>query len=170
MFYDTSCFPFAERLEDKWADVLAEFQKLKTGTFPYPETDLYLGEWDVFPFVFFGEIFIDNCKACPTTWELLRQIPGMKTASFSILRSSTEISPHTGFTKKVIRCHLALEVPDHCAIIVGDEPRLWEKGKCLFFDDTVEHSAYNRSTKDRIVLLLDVDRNETSFTLGSEND
>jgi aspartyl/asparaginyl beta-hydroxylase (cupin superfamily) len=161
MFYDTSYFSFVKKLEDKWKDIFTEYQSLKTGIFPYEQTDLYQGEWDVFPFVFFGKIFLDNCKMCPVTWDLLCQIPGITTASFSILRSSTEISPHTGFTKKVIRCHLALEVPNQCAIIVGNESRLWKKGKCLFFDDTVEHSAYNRSAQDRVVLLLDIDRNET---------
>ena len=165
MFYDTSCFSFTKKLEDKWALVLAEFNNLKSRTFPYPETDLYLGEWDVLPFVFFGEIFVDNCKKCPHTWDLLGEIPGLTTASFSILGPSTEIVPHTGFTKKVIRCHLALEVPHGCAIIVGDVPKRWEEGKCLVFDDTTEHYAYNKSEKDRVVLIIDVDREKYEKSL-----
>ena len=165
MFYDTSCFPFAKKLEDKWSLVLAEFNNLKSRTIPYPETDLYMGEWDVLPFVFFGEIFIDNCKKCPHTWDLLGEIPGLRTASYSILGPSTEITPHTGFTKKVIRCHLALEVPHGCAIIVGDVPKRWEEGKCLVFDDTTEHYAYNKSDKDRVVLIIDVDREKYEESL-----
>jgi len=165
MFYDTSCFPFTEKLEDKWKEVLAEYQLLKSGTIPYPETDLYRGEWDVLPFVFFGEIFIDNCKKCPNTWALLGEIPGLRTASFSILRQETEIAPHTGFTKKVVRCHLALEVPNSCAIIVGDVPKRWEEGKSLVFDDTVEHYAYNKSLKDRVVLIIDVDKEKYEESL-----
>jgi len=165
MFYDTSCFPFTKKLEDKWSLVLAEFTNLKSRTIPYPETDLYFGEWDVLPFVFFGEIFIDNCKDCPHTWDLLGEIPGLRTASFSILGPSTEIAPHTGFTKKVIRCHLALKVPHGCAIIVGDVPKRWEEGKCLVFDDTMEHYAYNKSEKDRVVLIIDVDREKYEESL-----
>jgi len=165
MFYDTSCFPFTKKLEDKWSLVLAEFNNLKSRTIPYPETDLYMGEWDVLPFVFFGEIFIDNCKKCPHTWDLLGEIPGLRTASYSILGPSTEITPHTGFTKKVIRCHLALEVPHGCAIIVGDVPKRWEEGKCLVFDDTTEHYAYNKSDKDRVVLIIDVDREKYEESL-----
>ena len=56
MFYDTSCFPFTKKLEDKWSLVLAEFNNLKSRTIPYPETDLYMGEWDVLPFVFVHRI------------------------------------------------------------------------------------------------------------------
>ena len=165
MFYDTSCFPFTKKLEDKWPLVLAEFNNLKSRTFPYPETDLYMGEWDVLPFVFFGEIYVDNCKKCPHTWDLLGEIPGLRTASFSILGPSTEIAPHTGFTKKVIRCHLSLEIPHGCAIIVGDVPKRWEEGKCLVFDDTTEHYAYNKSDKDRVVLIIDVDREKYEESL-----
>ena len=158
MFYDTSCYSFTEKLEDNWKPVLAEYNLLKSGTVPYPETDLYLGEWDVFPFIFFGDIFVDNCKKCPKTWELVKNLPGLTTASFSILRGNTQIAPHTGFTKKVLRCHLSLKIPDACAIIVGGKEWTWQEGKCFVFDDTVWHSAYNNSNQDRVVLLLDFEK------------
>jgi aspartyl/asparaginyl beta-hydroxylase (cupin superfamily) len=164
MFYDTSCFPFTEKLEEKWEQVLAEYQNLKSGTIPYPETDLYRGEWDVLPFIFFGEIYTETCKRCPNTWALLEKIPGLRNASFSILRQATEIAPHTGFTTKVLRCHLGLEIPHGCAIIVGDVPSRWEEGKALVFDDTVEHYAYNKSEKDRVVLIIDVDKEKYEGT------
>jgi aspartyl/asparaginyl beta-hydroxylase (cupin superfamily) len=38
---------------------------------------------------------------------------------------------------------------------VGLETRSWGEGECLVFDDTVEHEAWNRSAKTRVVLLLD---------------
>lgn len=167
MFYDTSCFPFTEKLEDKWETVLAEYQNLKSRTIPYPETDLYTGEWDVLPFIFLGEIYTETCKKCPNTWALLEEIPGLRNASFSILRGATEIAPHTGFTKKVLRYHLGLEIPHGCAIIVGDVPARWEEGKCLIFDDTVEHYAYNKSENDRVVLIIDVDKQKYERTYTS---
>jgi len=158
MFYDTSCYPFTKKLEDNWEEILVEYQNLKSGAIPYPETHLYEGEWDVFPFLFFGEIFFDNCSNCPKTWGVLGDLPGLKTASFSILRANTKISPHTGFTKEVLRCHLSLKIPDSCAIMVGDEEWTWQEGKCFVFDDTVWHSAYNASNQDRVVLLLDFEK------------
>tara|TARA_R110000787_G_scaffold4455_6_gene17043 strand:- start:422 stop:934 length:513 start_codon:yes stop_codon:yes gene_type:complete len=169
MYYNASRFPFVEKLEDNWASVLTEYILLKTGTIPYFEKDLYLGEWDVFPFMFFGDEDKDRCKLCPKTWELIKDIPGLTTASFSILRGATEIHPHTGFTDKVLRCHLGLKVPHGCAIIVGDEPRRWQEGKCLIFDDTVEHSAYNKSTEDRVVLLLDINKDEFEKALRTKD-
>jgi len=161
MFYNASRFPFTEKLEDKWNTVLAEYQNLKSGTIPYPETDLYIGKWDVFPFIFLGEIFIDNCKKCPKTWSLLENIPGINTASFSILRPGTDIGPHTGFSNKVLRCHLGLVTPSNCLLMVGGQEKEWKEGKILIFDDTVEHEAYNHNEReDRVVLLIDINKNE----------
>ena len=102
MFYDTSRFPFVEKLESSWASVLTEYIQLKTGTIPYFEHDLYKGEWDVFPLLAFGEKDEERCKLCPKTWDLVKDIPGLTTAAFSILRAYTEIHPHTGFTNKVV--------------------------------------------------------------------
>jgi aspartyl/asparaginyl beta-hydroxylase (cupin superfamily) len=169
MFYDTSRFPFVEKLESSWASVLTEYIQLKTGTIPYFEHDLYKGEWDVFPLLAFGEKDEERCKLCPKTWDLVKDIPGLTTAAFSILRAYTEIHPHTGFTNKVLRCHLGLNVPHGCAIIVGDQARRWEEGKCLIFDDTVEHSAYNKNDEDRVVLLLDFKRDEFESILTAED-
>jgi len=161
MFYDTSCFPFTKSLEDKWADILAEYQNISSGTFPYVETDMYTGEWEVFPFIFFGEKLEDSCKMCPKTWDLMKDIPGLMSASFSVMRPSTEILPHTGFTKKAVRFQLPLIVPkqrDRAALIVGDVIKRWDYGQSFAFDDTVWHSCHNRSDETRVVLIIDVER------------
>ena len=71
------------------------------------------------------------------------------------MREGTKITPHTGCSNKVLRCHLGLNIPDNCAIRVGNQTKSWQQGKCLIFDDTLEHEAWNLSTSDRIVLLID---------------
>jgi aspartyl/asparaginyl beta-hydroxylase (cupin superfamily) len=38
---------------------------------------------------------------------------------------------------------------------VGRTTRAWREGRCLIFDDTVEHEAWNESAAVRAVLLLD---------------
>ena len=158
MFYNTSFFPFAKKLESNWVTILDEFDKLDEGIIPYLERDLYEGNSEVFPFLFFGEQDETRCRLCPKTWDIIKDIPGIKTGAFSILRAGTEILPHTGFTSKVLRSHLGLIIPSDCAMIVGGERYSWREGECVIFDDTVEHSAYNRSNKDRAVLLIDVER------------
>ncbi|BBD63887.1 putative hydroxylase [Nostoc commune NIES-4072] len=48
-----------------------------------------------------------------------------------------------------------LEVPNDCAIRVGHETKNWEEGKCLVFDDTLEHEVWNHGNIPRIILLID---------------
>jgi aspartyl/asparaginyl beta-hydroxylase (cupin superfamily) len=155
MFLEASCFPSVVALEDNWKSIREEYNSISSGAIPYLEEDLYRGEWDVFPFRFFEKEFEENQKRCPKTWKALKEIPDLVNAAFSILRHDTDIHPHTGFTKEVLRCHLGLHTPSRCLLVVGDEPRRWVEGKALVFDDTLEHYAYNHSDADRVVLLLD---------------
>lgn len=79
----------------------------------------------------------------------------MVTAGFSSLLPGTHIAAHTGYPDGVLRCHLGMIGCDGCSLRVGDETHNWQEGKCLVFDDTTEHEAWNRGTQTRIVLLLD---------------
>ena len=84
----------------------------------------------------------------------LNELPPGRAGPIS-LQPHTEISPHCGYTDLVYRCHLGLVVPENCAIRVGTETREWREGRTMFFEDSVEHSAWNRSDSVRVVLLLD---------------
>src|SRR5215470_11228679 len=78
---------------------------------------------------------------------LVRGIPGMTMAGFSRLAPGAHITPHRGYegySGFVLRCHLGLVVPEGCALKVGDETRGWQEGRCLVFDDSYEHEAWNR--------------------------
>jgi hypothetical protein len=55
----------------------------------------------------------------------------------------------------VLRLHLGLDVPAECAMRVGTETKSWQEGKCLVFDDSFEHEAWNRGDRTRTVLLCD---------------
>lgn len=155
MFFDISSYPFLKDLEDNWQSILSEYEMVKNRTVPYLEFDLYLGEWKVFPFLFLGDEFRYNITSCPKTWKILSSLPCVTTAAFSVLKYSTNLEPHTGLSDEVLRCHLGLKIPPKCLLTVDNEDRIWEEGKCLIFDDMKEHSAYNHSMEDRVVLLLD---------------
>ena len=43
-----------------------------------------------------------------------------------------------------------------CEFRVGGETREWREGEAFAFDDTIEHEAWNRSDRDRAVLIFDV--------------
>jgi len=59
------------------------------------------------------------------------------------------------------------------ALRVGGIERGWEEGKCLFFDDTFVHSAWNNCSSRKVVLLMrifhpDLSRDERSAILETD--
>jgi beta-hydroxylase len=156
-FYDTSAFPFVQELERNWHAIRAELDRLEPAAFrQWPERELYQDDaWKVFGLRLLGKDVGRNATRFPRTAEILRQVPGLMTAGFSALEPGGHILPHVGYTPKVLRCHLGLVVPKDCTLRVGSETRAWQEGRCLIFDDTLEHEAWNRGSSTRIVLLLD---------------
>ena len=165
-FYDPRDFPWAASIEAGWAGVRSELDALLPYAKHFPNfQDLSrmaaIGDddgWKTYFFYAFGLPAIANCRRCPKTKALLKRIPGMKTAFFSVLAPGKHLPPHRGFYKGVLRLHLALLIPEPAetsGIRVGDETRHWQEGKVMIFDDTFEHEAWNRSDRMRIVLFVD---------------
>jgi beta-hydroxylase len=102
-----------------------------------------------------------NAARCPETMRILRKIPGLKTAFFSILSPKKHIPPHRGPYVGVLRLHLGLLVPkprENVRIRVADKVCHWDEGKCLIFDDTYNHEVWNDTDGYRVVLFVDFAR------------
>jgi ornithine lipid ester-linked acyl 2-hydroxylase len=131
-------------------------------------------------FMFKSHRFIEpNCALAPKTAKLLRGIPGLYTAFFSILEPHQYITPHWGYWKGFLRYHLGVIIPsnnahDECWLRVNadradnaskDKSRIergeryhWREGQGVMFDDTFLHDASNDSDEVRVILWLDVRR------------
>ena len=104
-----------------------------------------------------------NQKQFPITTNLLNKYPQIVSASFNMLDSNSNILPHCGDTNAIYRCHLGLDIPiglPDCGFKVKDEIKAWENNKWLIFIDAYPHEAWNNSSKERYILLIDVIRNE----------
>ena len=118
--------------------------------------------WNGYYFYRHGERREENCAACPGTAQALDAIPLMRVREhgpevlYSVFTQGTHLLPHRGVTNARAVSHLALIVPEDCALRVGGEERAWHEGEALVFDDTYEHEAWNRSRKVRVVLIADV--------------
>ncbi len=157
-WYEVDEFAWTKRLSDGFEDVRRELGSLLEEEFQQHST--YLGEggqWKVFYLYYVGRKVEPNCRRCPRTTELIESIPGHGAglAYFSRLAPVGHIRPHSGPANTVLRCHLGLKTSADCRIRVGDEVRSWEDGKCLVFDDSFEHEAWNRSAESRYVLIVD---------------
>lgn len=104
-----------------------------------------------------GELLADNAARCPVTTALIAQhLPSHGAAGFSLLKPHSHIRPHQGYGGGLLRCHLPLVVPPgDCALRVGPETRRWQVARCMVFDDTTDHEAWNLTDSPRIVLLVD---------------
>ena len=156
MFYDAQKFEFVQELEANWQTIKQELNQLQQQDFvAWPEKYLYGQGWDTFILFALSIKVHKNCETCPETTRLISAIPNLVSASFSSLAPGTHIEPHTGYPDGLLRCHLGLTIPNNCGIRVGDDIRTWQEGKCMVFDDTFEHEAWNQSDQTRVVLLLD---------------
>jgi aspartyl/asparaginyl beta-hydroxylase (cupin superfamily) len=56
-----------------------------------------------------------------------------------------------------LRCHLGIQIPEgDCGLRVGDQRLRWQQGRCILFDDHLEHESWNHTSQDRIVLIIDL--------------
>ena len=128
----------------------------------YLQSDIGLPQWDAFFFYRHGKPSPENLNLCPATSAALKSIPlpsieaHSPEACFSILSAGTRIMPHFGVTNTRVVVHLPLIVPAGCSLVVGGESHEWVEGRCVVFDDTFEHEAWNRGDEQRAVLISDV--------------
>lgn len=116
--------------------------------------------WRTYFFRGFGYDSNDCQKRCPNTTEVLRNIPGLVTAFFSILAPGAHIPRHRGVFKGLLRVHLGLQVPkgDGCRMWLDGHTVQWKEGEAFVFDDTRPHEVWNDTDQERVVLLMDIVR------------
>jgi aspartyl/asparaginyl beta-hydroxylase (cupin superfamily) len=176
-FYDANDFAWVKELEKHYT-IIAEdvFKYLKQHEIkPYFNKSLVTNaySWKTSAFFFWNWNFIKNSRQCPETINILKNVPGILSASISVLEKDITIKPHRGDTNAIIRVHLPLKVPYKlplCGFKVNEEERSWEEGKLLLFNDSAKHSAWNLSNERRIILILDVIRPKykaKSYTVSS---
>ncbi|QDU65496.1 aspartyl/asparaginyl beta-hydroxylase domain-containing protein [Engelhardtia mirabilis] len=138
-------------------DELPNFQEIS----PDQELITQDDDWKTFFFCAYGMVAQKNCELCPQTWALIKDVPGLKLAMFSILSPGKHIPAHRGPFKGVVRYHLPLIVPEPaegCRIKVGGETHVWREREGVFFDDSYVHEVWNETDGLRAVLFLDIER------------
>jgi beta-hydroxylase len=165
MLLDLARFPFIPMLESRWRAIRAELDALQPDQFmPWFDRDSYSDGWKLFGFVQSGRpehepMCAANRQACPATASALASIEALHEAAFSLLDPGALIYPHEEPDTQTVRCHLALRIPPAgCHLKLGDQLVTWSEGKCLVFDNRRLHAACNMSDQQRVVLLVDVQR------------
>ena len=180
-FLDHTQFSWTKKLENNWRVMRSEVDKILEHENALPNfqdisedqkaitTD---DNWKTFFLFGFGHKMEKNCAICPNTANLVEDIPGMKTAFFSILSPGKHIPDHRGLYRGLLRYHLGLKIPEpkeDIIIRVDEEYRNWEEGKSMMFDDTYQHEVWNNTDSIRVILFMDILR-PLSFPFSKIND
>lgn len=161
VFRDPQGFDFVAALEAAGPGLAAETAALEAADFRESPDALSLAApgydergWRYLEI--FGRDGLEAVRArLPRCAAAAAAVPGMVNAGLSLLLPGTHLEPHRGELAGVLRLHLALRVPrGDCALRGGGQTRRWQPGRCLVFDDTLEHEAWNRGDGERVVLLV----------------
>lgn len=175
--FDREQFGWYASLETAAGEIVEELRQVMEraeGVEPFLEldgradSDRYLGgepvtrAWDAYFFYRHGRRYDAHHLACPRTSAAMNGVPLTRIDAhapevlFSILAPGTHIKPHHGVSNTRVVTHLALLVPEgDCRLVVGGQSCSWQAGRCLTFDDTFIHEAWNRTLHTRVVMILD---------------
>ncbi len=144
----------------------------------YTAGNTHVADWTTLMFKS-GKLIEENCKLAPRTADLIRQLPGVYTAFFSVLEPHQKLPPHFGYYKGFLRYHMGVLVPGNnaertCWVRINADPAdnasrdtqriaqgekyFWKNGEGVVFDDTFLHEAANQSDEVRVVLWFDFRR------------
>jgi len=99
-------------------------------------------------------------KLCPKTTALMREMPNVKIAMFSVLKPGAKILPHRGPYRGCLRLHMGLITPnsDDCFINLDGKSYSWRDGEVVLLDDSYLHYVENNTNKYRVILFCDIVR------------
>ncbi len=161
-WWDAQRFSLCNDLESMSAQISEEFYGLTSSHFQEEMEGIPRdGRWNVsFLYEAGGYKNERNAALCPVTMSIVESHRTMRGLGgicyFSCLDPMTSVAPHSGSTNMRLRCHLGIEVPSGCGIRVGGTEGTWDAGRCIVFDDSFEHEAWNRSPQRRVVLIIDL--------------
>ena len=161
-FYDyKKLYPFLEVLKKNKKLITDEVDNLENFV-DYPEKDLYVPKtWTIFPYFGFGVNVEKNIKQSPKIYNLIKSIPGVKTALLSRMVPHSKLNPHQGwafFSNKILRVHYVIKSNNDSYMIVNGERKKQNENDIIIFDDAKMHYAENNGDTDKLVLILDFKR------------
>jgi aspartyl/asparaginyl beta-hydroxylase (cupin superfamily) len=101
----------------------------------------------------------------PTAYACL-QDNQIHNAFFSILDPGVQIPGHIGYYKGYLRYHMGVVIPESSDggpyIVCGGQKYHWKEGEGVMFDDMNYHYVRNPTDQTRVVMYIDVYRNDTT--------
>lgn len=160
--YEPDKFSVVKDLEDNFQMIKNEVEALsEKGFHRESERIARQGNWDVYMLYEQGLKNEANCSALPTISSIVERHSCIRKSGgliyLSRLGPQSSVAAHNGPVNYRLRLHLGIRIPTgDCGMRVEDTVSTWKEGKCVVFDDFLEHEVWNRTDEERIVLLLDL--------------
>jgi aspartyl/asparaginyl beta-hydroxylase (cupin superfamily) len=165
-FYKPKIYPIIQYLHENNLQIIKdEFSKIKSNKtwIDYPIG--ITGKCKVLPIYMFNVLHEKNVKLCKDTYNLIQNIPDIKTCTFMNLHANSQINKNKGIKlicNNTLRCLIILNAKnttmDKCGIWVNGEQKKIKSNELIIFDCSKEYSIYNKTKLDMEFLLIDVKR------------
>lgn len=159
--------PFVTALEESHAAIKEEhllaWSTRRPSFSDYQHYKVRQEDWQALYLYRDGALVPESAPTAPTAYRVLDEhavqtglICPLLESHFSTLLAGARIAPHCDLWNFSINLHLAIDIPEGAAISVAGETREWEEGRCLLFDYSFEHEAWNNGDRARTCLLVDL--------------
>ncbi|MFT0211534.1 lipid A hydroxylase LpxO [Pseudomonas sp. F1_0610] len=167
-YLPTATFPELQILRDNWQMIreeglrLQEMQRIAASDKRDDAgfNSFFKTGWKRFYLKWYEDNHPSAIELCPKTTELVRNIPSIKAAMFTLLPDDSRLPRHRDPYAGSLRYHLGIATPndDRCFINVDGISYSWRDGQDVIFDETFIHYAENKSGQDRLIFFCDIER------------
>lgn len=170
---DSTALPDLSALKENWQTIREEVVELhkkgyfeqisdptKNSFYDIGFRTFYKYGWSKFYLTWYGYTHSSALKLCPKTVAILKTVPSVNGAMFSLLPPGSQLTRHLDPVACSLRYHLGLMTPnsESCYINVDGNLYHWRDGEDLLFDETYLHFAKNETDQLRLILMCDVER------------
>jgi beta-hydroxylase len=167
-FIDVKDFPELGALQANWQTIRDEGLRLFDEGYiraaaKYNDlgfNSFFRSGWKRFYLKWYDDFLPSALDLCPQTTALLKRIPSVHAAMFTVLPPGARLGAHRDPFAGSLRYHLGLSTPnsEQCRIFVDGELYYWKDGEAVMFDETYIHRAENQTNTTRLILFCDVER------------
>lgn len=156
-WFDPRRFDFAARMEALFPEIEPELRALEQGDFgEYGGAGL--AGWREFVLCHNDKKNPAACARCPRTASLIRAVRQhhgyVNQLTFLTLEPGTTLRDHVDPHNYLVSVHLPILAPERSGLRVAAESRAYEPGRCLAFDNSFLHRAWNHGTTRRVILTV----------------
>jgi beta-hydroxylase len=162
---DSGMFPHLDLFLQQWGQILEEADRVSVPEMARSDRSLGFkgvgsSGWRRFYIRWHGTVDPRAAAFCPATSRLVEAAPEIKIAFFSILAPNSDIKPHVGPYRGVLRYQMDLHTPNdaRCYISVDGTRYKYHDAHDVLFDDTYVHAVENGCDEPRVILFLDIER------------